>query len=304
MLVRALTAARLLWVFAAIVSVALTIAAVVIRWRGLLGSRDGRAGWYPLAQAVVVGQALNVLLPLRVGEVARVYIVSTAYGVPIARVLVTVAVEKLADVMSLALATGWLIAAVSLPSWAHGPARGVVFTGVLAAGVAVMLTLRGPSLGRLAPVFVRAVPFSWRSRIERQFVSAADGLKGIRSVRGHLWLWTWSIVVVLLSASTNYLLFLAFDLPLPITAAVLLLAALQFGTAAIPFVPGNVGIFHYVTALVLAFYGVDPVAAAAYAVVLYLVALGPKLLAAGGLLTSGETRFAVRALLARAQSGG
>jgi hypothetical protein len=60
------------------------------------------------------------------------------------------------------------------------------------------------------------------------------------------------------------------------TAALVLLVALQLGTALIS-VPGNLGVFHAITVLVLTRFDVDQTSAVAYAIVLYAVAIIPKI---------------------------
>lgn len=177
----------------------------------------------------------------------------------------------------------------------------MVITGAVAALVAATLSLRADALAHLSRLVARLAPGRWRSRIEGQFLAASEGLSGIRTRNGHMLLWTLSVAVLLLAASTNYLLLLAFDLPVPATAAVFLLVALQLGNAIVS-VPGNLGVFQYVTVLVLSSYGVERNTAVAYAMTLYVVALGPKLLAGAGFLMFAGTGLDLRAMAARAQA--
>jgi uncharacterized membrane protein YbhN (UPF0104 family) len=85
-----------------------------------------------------------------------------------------------------------------------------------------------------------------------------------------------SLLIVALAASTNYVLFLAFGLPLPPLAALLLLVLLQVGSVP-PSLPGKIGIFHYLTVVALGLFAVDRERALSYSIVLYAVALLPKL---------------------------
>ncbi len=296
---RVASRARPLWIIAAIASVAFTVVASVARWRVLLQKLDERRTWRHLVHALLVGQTLNILLPVRLGEVTRSYIVSRTEAIPVARVLTTIAVEKIADILIVGATTAWLLAFVALPDWVQVPARAVIITGAIAAFAAALLSLRADALAHLSRLVARVVPARWRPRVERQFLAASEGLSGVRTRKGHLLLWTLSVAVLLLAASTNYLLFLAFDLPLPATAAVFLLVALQLGNAIVS-VPGNLGVFHYVTLLVLSSYGVDRNTAVAYAMTLYVVALGPKILLGAGFLMFADTRLDLRAIAGRA----
>jgi hypothetical protein len=72
------------------------------------------------------------------------------------------------------------------------------------------------------------------------------------------------------------LLFRAFGLPLTPTAALVLLVALQVGTSLVS-VPGNLGVFHAITVLVLTRFHADHATAVAYAIMLYAIAIIPKI---------------------------
>ena len=60
-------------------------------------------------------------------------------------------------------------------------------------------------------------------------------------------------------------------------------------------VPGNLGVFHYLTVLALAVYGVDREIALAYAIVLYAVAILPKLVLGSVIMAIGPRGFSFRA---------
>ena len=66
-----LAAARTSWVVLAVASVFLTVAAGVIRWRILFHPQSHERSWQTLTAAFVVGQMLNIVLPLRIGQVVR-----------------------------------------------------------------------------------------------------------------------------------------------------------------------------------------------------------------------------------------
>lgn len=275
------------WILAAIASVALTVGAGVVRWRVLL---EPVPAWRPLADALIIGQMLNVVLPIRLGEVARAYIVSRAESVPAARVLTTIAVEKLGDLVAVGLTAALLLAFATLPEWVYGPGRALVITGVLAAAAAIF-GLRPGVVVWITRTAQRIAPASWRPRLERQVAAAAAGLAALQSRTRSVEFWLLSIGILLLAASTNYLLFLAFDLRLPAVAAITLLLALQVGTTLVS-VPGNLGVFHYVIILVLTAHGVDRTTALGYAMVLYAVAILPKV-AAGGILLAVDYRWVI-----------
>jgi glycosyltransferase 2 family protein len=124
-----------------------------------------------------------------------------------------------------------------------------------------------------------------------------DGLASVNQPRVAARVVGWSVLATLLSAVANDLLFRAFGLPLPFTAALLLLVVLQVGSVP-PSLPGRLGVFNYLTVLTLGLYGVDRVPAAAYSLGLYTVAYVPKVLLGAACLARRDWRRPVRAVVA------
>jgi len=232
------------WVAVALLSVALTLAAGVARWRLLFYPGHRARSWRKLAYALLIGQSINILLPLRFGELARAGLLSATDRAPIARVLATLAVERLADLVILGLATALLLLlSVPLPHWLHAPGQALV---ALAAGALAIVIALGLDARRAAGWTERAarrLPDRLRTRAARHIDEAAAGLSSLRSVAASAQLWGLSAAILLLAATTNYLLFVAFGFELPAIAALFLLVVLQVGNSAVS-VPGNLGVFH------------------------------------------------------------
>ena len=265
------------FVLAALASVLVTLGTVAVRWHLLLYPGEPTRRWSPLLKAIVLGQMLNIVLPIRLGEIARAYVVSRTEQLAATRVVLTVAVEKLADVAMFGVAMAVVLLTLSVPAWLEGPGRALLVAGGVAALMSIALAWRGEQIGRSIERLARVVPERWRERVARQGEVARNAVGVLQTGRGLAQFWTLSVAVLLLAASTNYLVFLAFDLDLPLVAALTLLVVVQAGTTAAS-VPGNIGVFHYLTALTLGAFGVEWNVAVAYAVLLHVVALGPKIL--------------------------
>src|SRR5437899_4301173 len=91
-------AASVPWVAAAIVSIPLTLMLVATRSALLLNVDRSFRVWRRLWDAVIVGQAVNIVVPLRFGEGARVAFTCRELGLPAGRVLVGIALERIFDV--------------------------------------------------------------------------------------------------------------------------------------------------------------------------------------------------------------
>jgi uncharacterized membrane protein YbhN (UPF0104 family) len=274
-LAESLRAADRGWVLAAIVSVLVTLTLVTVRW-GLLAAPDpGRSRWRVLWHSVVVGQAVNILVPLRFGEGARVVMTARHLGLPVGRVVTAVAVERVFDVAAFLAAGLFVFSIGALP-------EGVADRAPLAAAFAVVTVLGLIALVRLLPYLAGGEPRSANRFVrwlQTQAAAAGHGWTAVASTGRLFVVSALTVVILLASASTNLLMLRAFDLAIPATAALVLLIVLQIGTAVVS-VPGNIGVFHYLTVLTLAQWQVPPATALAVAIVLHAVSIGPKLLLA------------------------
>ena len=283
------------WTLAAILSVLLTLSLVTSRWGLFVGGEAPVAGvpvlmppyvrWRVLWNSVVLGQAVNIIVPLRFGEGARLVVTSRGLNIPAGRVMVSLALERAFDVAAFASIVVTLILGGLMP---------LAFRGVLPAVAILTLATIAAAL-----LFVRFLPtiLAWiRSRLslvrvaawlEKQEAAMREGWVDItkRHQLGRVAILT--AVIPVTAAATNYLVFRSFDLAVPAVAALVLLVVLQVGTAVVS-VPGNVGVFHYLTVVTLAAWDVPQPTAVAVAIVLHFVSLGPKVVLAA---FSARNRF-------------
>jgi uncharacterized protein (TIRG00374 family) len=263
-----------LWGLAGLASVLLTLALVTTRWRLLLGS--GRAPVRLLWDAVVIGQAANILLPLRFGEGARIAVTASKLNRSAGGVTVAVAVERALDVAAFGATVLLLVAAGRMPQAFERAAPALMIVGLGTVGAVLAAVRLMPAL--LGWLRSRLDKDSRMARwLARQEGGAGSAWADIARGRRLLFLVALTALILLSSASTNFLIFRAFNLDVPPVAALVLLAVLQVGTAVVS-VPGNIGVFHYLTVMTLATWQVPAPHALAAAIVLHVVSLGPKVL--------------------------
>lgn len=276
----ALSRANYLFVALAMLTIVLTLLAKTLRWHFLFYPRQDQVRYGKLFASFVIGHMVNVFAPARLGEVARVYLIGESEGISKASALTTVVVEKLIDMIMLLFWLVVLLPIVYLPAWLPKP--GTVFIAAIGLMLVIILVLayRGERLLMLFGRFLEILPELARERIVRQMRLALEGLEALRHWWPSLQIWVWSLFIWCLSASTNYIVFAALGLRLPLSAAFFLLIALQVGVA-VPSSPGKVGIFHYLCILALSVFAVDKNVALSYGVILYFVVfLPPSLLGA------------------------
>ena len=273
----ALRSADYTWVSLALLSTLLTLAVVTLRWRVLFYPHQRECRLPTLFNGIVVGQMLNIIVPARLGEVARAYLVGTKQRMKKARVLATIVVEKAVDMTMFALSLIVLLLGMSVPTWMLRSSNALLVGSGMAIGMTLALSFWGETGLHWLARFAHRLPAGIGRFIRRYVQPAVDGFSSLRHWSTHLWVWSLSLGVLVLAATTNFLLFQAFDLPLPPIAALFLLVVLQVGNAP-PSLPGKLGVFHYLTIVGLSVFGVDRSVALSYAFALYAVALLPKII--------------------------
>lgn len=274
---RSLKSVHFGWVLVGVLLNLLVLLARAVRWGDLLRPQTG--GFGPRFKALVIGQVVNQISPVRVGDLLRAYLFGEATTTSKARALVTIAVEKLWDLVLLvlfALTVGWFF---PMPSWLLKPARvTLVVTTVSLFILAFLLWKESQVLAWISRLGRRWLP-SFHDRLIGVSGHIFGGLSSARNMGLILKVVGWSVLIWLLSGLLNYAVFLAFSLPLGLAAAFLLLVVLQIGIA-IPSLPGRIGVFQAICVLVLALFGVSFDVAFSYGIILHLVVFLPPMIVA------------------------
>jgi hypothetical protein len=263
------------------VAVALGLAGLyarALRWRWLFPPGPRPPGIVP---ATMIGYMANNVLPLRAGEVVRIYAAARRLreAEPLSAtqafwlVAATVAIERVLDSLSLVLILGVLVFLTPVPApveWAAG-----ILLAVDVIGVAFLVTVaRSPDGGRR---LVARLTGRW-PRLERLALSLFDtalrGLDGIRTPAHALRIAAWTPVIWLLPAAAAWAMLRAMHLDLPFVAGWVVLAFVGIGIS-VPSAPGYLGVFHFAAKLALEMFGVASSTALAYALIYHASALLP-----------------------------
>ena len=118
-------------------TVLLTTLAKAARWRLLFPQGYNRPGLSKLFSVLLIGQTVNAILPARLGEIARAYLIGEIEGVDKALALSTVIVEKALDALMLLLLIALVFAFMPLPAWLGR--SGILVSGLLAVAVGLLL---------------------------------------------------------------------------------------------------------------------------------------------------------------------
>jgi len=245
-----------------------------IRWQLLLSPHRRCFRLSRLFAILVIGQMVNIALPARLGELARVHLLGEIEGESRAFALGTIAVEKLVEMVMLLLAFLTVMPFIPVPVWLKGAATGVAATtAVLFLGAMVLTRFQSWWLASLG-YLLALLPGGAHAWLAHHITLVLDGLETLRRWDVGLAVLGWSALIWVFGAVINYLALLALDIHLPFFAALFLLVVLQAGIA-VPSAPGKVGVFQYLCVLALSAFSVERSLAFGYGVLLYLIVFLP-----------------------------
>ncbi len=240
------------------------------RWRILLEkTHRQRMPMLPIFSASAIGFMGNMVLPFRVGEIARPLLVSRAAAVPVAATFATVVVERVLDLLALAIFGLGIVLTADVPpaiatsaQWAAGAAV-VLLAGVLTA-VAQRETVL-PILDRLWSRIPKVGPVILR--VEHEFVQGmspiADLTTFARTVAWSLWIW----FTIAISFALG---FKALAIEIPFVSGGIAVSTIVALAVASPGAPGFVGQFELGAKIALVdMFKVSPEAAIAYAILVH-----------------------------------
>ncbi len=247
-----------------------------VRWQYLLQPIK-RISAHRLYPTVVIGYMANNVLPVRLGEVVRAYILGEKERASKMSIIGTIVVERIFDGLALILFMLVIALFVPLAPWLQSMVRimAAVFLGLLALFVAVASS--GRLRGRLTGLLSR-LPGGIGARAGGLLNLFLEGLKILHSPWRLLIVFGLSIFVWLIEATMYYLVAFSFGLQ-HLSYRFLLTTATSNLAITLPSSQGGIGPFEYLTRETLAFFGADPAVATAYAFVLHAALLIPVILA-------------------------
>jgi hypothetical protein len=268
-----LTHARADLLALAVLLVPLNLAARAMRWR-LFFPAPSRPSPVDTAAILGAGQLVNIIAPVRLGEVLRAALMTPSQPGGAAYAVGTIAAEKLCELVAMLCSVALLLTLMPLPPWITATAAGALAAALLGVAAVAVASRRGAA-DRLAARFsgwLPAAPQAWSRRQVSRLAESLAMLSRPGTLAGAV---LWTAVAWLAAVLTNALTVAALGIALPWWSAVLVMVVTQVGVAAIPSAPGQVGVFHALAVLSLSPFAVAGDTALAYAVALHLAAYVP-----------------------------
>jgi uncharacterized protein (TIRG00374 family) len=253
------------WLLPSVAVLALANVVRALRWQQLYAP-ERRPPLRPVTAAMLIGLAVNMLLPLRAGEAARILALRRSAGVSRVETLATVALERVLDVFCLILLLFAALPWLPEVEWLRPAA-------ILALLLATLLV----ALAAVGERPFHALARRWE-RLEHAWHNVARGLVGLRRPRIAAAGFLLTSISWVLVAVSFWLAMLAFDLELAPAAGLLVLAAVGLSMI-LPAAPASLGVFEAAVVIALGAYDVPRSEALSYAFVLHALNLFPYLAA-------------------------
>lgn len=234
-----------------------------------------------LFSATSIGFMANMLLPARLGEFVRAYVIGDKEKISKSASLATIVVERVFDGLTVILILVFLLLLIQFPESSKSMEKELKFFGLLSAlfyaGVMGFCFFLNMNKDRALKVLARAMSPLPRKISERAchfFESFAAGLCVIKEKRLLVIASLFSGMLWVLSAAINFVVLLAFNLSLPIYAPFLLTVFQAFGVM-FPSSPGFIGTFHAASVAGFAFFGVGFNMALSVSIVMHAMSFFP-----------------------------
>jgi uncharacterized protein (TIRG00374 family) len=242
------------------------------RWRLILGN-VGKIKAVKTTQAIYAGLFTNEILPLRIGEMVRTYLVSRWLSVPFFSIIPSLAVERLFDGIWLGIGIGLTALFVHLPKNLANAAELLGVIVLVATGVFIFLVFRKEKAfeNKSEPEAVGQKP---RKTIGSFLGEMARGIREIGVSRNFYQAFFASSLVLVFQILAFWLVMVGYGLPITLWEGAAAMMIVHLGTA-IPNAPSNIGTYQFFTVIGVTLFGIDKTAATGFSVVVFIVLTMP-----------------------------
>jgi uncharacterized protein (TIRG00374 family) len=209
-----------------------------------------------IVPAMMIGFGANNLLPARLGDLARVYLLGRRHSLSKASILASMVVERLFDLLAALGLLALVVVTAQVPQALITPGYFIGGLELVLLGLTIAMVMWTRMLVSLVGAATGFLPAALRSGLTRHVELGATGTHAVKQPRLLFGIAFTSVLQSLLRATAMYLAVLAVGVNVPISAAFVLLA-LSTAAITLPSAPGFFGTIQLCFVLALKPYGVD-----------------------------------------------
>ena len=258
-----------------------------LRW-GIILSPIEKIRQRSLFPIFSIGFMAVVLIPLRMGELVRAYLLRTNNQVPFSTALSTIFVERVLDVLTILCILLMVVFNTSVPGWLLKSGYTAVILFSLMILLICFLYFRTENTLTLIRPVLGKFPHRFRGKIERFINNFIAGLKIIGSPGKLLGILILSALIWGISGLAIYSLFWFQGLKLSLMVAFVVLVVTIIGVS-LPTAPAMLGNFQFSCIVALSLFNITKDDAFVFSMVYYLLGIGIIVLL--GLVSLAFTNF-------------
>jgi uncharacterized protein (TIRG00374 family) len=217
--------------------------------------------------------AVNVL-PARLGEFARPYLVKKRSGIKMSATMATIIVERVFDLLALMLFMFIVLLKIELPPKVLKGGMVMLAVSVSLFIILIIMAIKRDSSINKIDAILKIFPEKFAQPLNRFAHSFIDGLQILPDIGKTLYVFFLSMLLWALIGLSAYVLFLGFGFDLSIINGYAITLIIALGVM-LPAAPGFIGTYHYACTLGLTNFGVSQADAGAYAILLHFFQLIP-----------------------------
>lgn len=238
-----------------------------------------------------IGFMSVVLLPMRIGELMRPWMISSKKLAPFSSVLATIFVERVFDSLTIVGIFFIVLMNSQLPPWLVKSG----YTAFAAFGVMILfmcfLYFRTETALKFLDPVLRRLPHRFQSKVQNLIHNFIDGFRIIASPGRLFSTLILSILIWGISGLAVYALFYFQNIDLPLVVAFIVLVGTIIGIA-LPAAPGMLGNFQFACILALTMFNLTKDEAFVFSMVYYFIGIGIVILM--GLISLPFTDFSFK----------
>jgi uncharacterized protein (TIRG00374 family) len=260
--------ANLLYFLLAILITFIAFLLRAIRWKILLSPLKK----LPLSMvfnATMIGFMCNYLLPARVGEVIRAYLIGTRGKISKSAAFATIIVERVMDIFILSLFAAIILIFFPVPLYFKKIGVVIFILNTLIFVILVIMHNKSAAFIRIIEKPLSIFGEKIKEKIKTLLFAFIKGLNILKNRSNLLLAAVLSLCIWSITGLLFYVLFFSFPIRLPPHAAFFDMIILTFGIM-IPSTSGFIGTFQFFTKEGLMIFHVDPNIALSYSILLYI----------------------------------
>lgn len=263
----ALTGANYLFVIPAMLMVILSFVIRGIRWGYFFKKK---IKFQSLFGMMMIGFMVNNILPARIGEVTRAYMIGKKENISRSLSFATIILERIFDGLSLLFILGISMIFSKFPGWVKG--IGLIGLFIFSGSLLFLVILRLKKafmvkhIENLTSIFHKGLSL----KISSLLIKFIDGLEVLKNLKSTWLIVIYSIISQLVLAGEFHMLFFSFSFNLPFYAAYLTASVVGISSM-IPSAPGYIGVFQSFCVGSLLLFGVEKDIALSYSIITHIV---------------------------------